>query len=80
MEEKEEISIMTFVMKLADRVIRIHAMHDYIKEYSKGYVLSKQGKTSEDTAIDFEITVTSIVNADYLICSVLAIFFQLILS
>ena len=58
MEEKEEIDDMAFDMKLADRVIRIHAMHDYIKEYSKDYVLSKQGENSEESPVDFEVTVT----------------------
>ena len=58
MEEKEEISIMTFDMKLADRVIRIHAIHDYIKEYCRDYVLSKQGESSEESPVDFEVTVT----------------------
>ena len=55
MEEKEEISIMTFDMKLADRVIRIHAIHDYIKEYCRDYVLSKQGESSEESPVDFEV-------------------------
>ena len=58
MEEKEEIDDMTFDIKLADRVIRIHAMHDYIKEYCRDYVLSKQGETSEEFPVDFEVTVT----------------------
>ena len=49
---------MTFDIKLADRVIRIHAIYDYIKEYSKDYVLSKQEENSEETPFDFEVTVT----------------------
>lgn len=58
MEEKEEISIMTFDMKLADRVIRIHAIFDYIKKYCRDYVLTKQEETSEEFQLDFEVTVT----------------------
>ena len=58
MEEKEEISIMTFDIKLADRVIQIHAIFDYIKEYCRDYVLSKQEETSEELPVDFEVTVT----------------------
>ena len=46
MEEKEEIDDMTFDIKLADRVIRIHAIYDYIKEYCRDYVLSKQNEPS----------------------------------
>lgn len=49
---------MTFDMKLADRVIRIHAIYVYIKEYCRDYVLSKQGKSSEESPVDFEVTVT----------------------
>ena len=49
---------MTFDMKLADRVIRIHAIYDYIKEYCRDYVLSKQGESSEESPVDFEVTVT----------------------
>lgn len=58
MEEKEEIDDMTFDIKLADRVVRIHAIYDYIKEYSKDYVLSKQEENSEESPFDFEVTVT----------------------
>ena len=49
---------MTFDIKLADRVIRVHAMHDYIIEYCRDYVLSKQGETNEEFPVDFEVTVT----------------------
>ena len=37
MEEKEEIDDMTFDIKLADRVIRIHVIYDYIKYYSTSF-------------------------------------------
>ena len=57
-KERRKVGSMTFDIKLADRVIRIHAMHDYIIEYCRDYVLSKQGETNEEFPVDFEVTVT----------------------
>ena len=45
-------------MKLADRVIRIHAINNYIEKYCKDYIPLEQEGAVEDSAIDFEVTVT----------------------
>ena len=57
-KERRKVGSMTFDIKLADRVIRIHAMHDYIIEYCRDYVLFTQGETNEEFPVDFEVTVT----------------------
>ena len=49
---------MIFDMKLADKVIRIHSIYDYIREYSKDYVPAEQGVIPEELPIDFEVVVT----------------------
>ena len=49
---------MTVVIRLAERVIRVHAIYDYIKEYCRDYVLFSQRETIEEWPVDFDVAVT----------------------
>ena len=57
-KEKGKVGSTIFDIRLADRVIRIHAIHNYTEKYCKDYIPLEQEGAMEDSAIDFEVTIT----------------------